>query len=50
MVHTGDASQVVPAAASLVGEKKDSYIAALKARQEELRNNHENKPAGTSCP
>ena len=43
MVHTEDASQVVPAAASLVGEKKDSYIAAVKARQEELRNNHENK-------
>ena len=43
VVHTEDASQVVPAAASLVGEKKDSYIAAVKARQEELRNNHENK-------
>lgn len=44
VVHTVDASQVVPAAASLVSEKKDSYIAAVKARQEELRNRHENKP------
>lgn len=44
VVHTVDASQVVPAAASLVSGKKDSYIAAVKARQEELRNRHENKP------
>lgn len=44
VVHTVDASQVVPAAAFLVSEKKDSYIAAVKARQEELRNRHENKP------
>ena len=50
VVHTEDASQVVPAAASLVGEKKDSYIAAVKARQEELRNNHENKPARDLLP
>lgn len=50
MVHTEDASQVVPAAASLVGEKKDSYIAAVKARQEELRNNHENKPVRDLLP
>lgn len=28
VVHTVDASQVVPAAAALVGEKKDSYISA----------------------
>lgn len=44
VVHTVDASQVVPAAASLVSGKKNSYIAAVKARQEELRNRHENKP------
>lgn len=50
VVHTEDASQVVPAAASLVGEKKDSYIAAVKARQEELRNNHENKPVRDLLP
>ncbi|MFR4417540.1 MAG: vitamin B12 dependent-methionine synthase activation domain-containing protein [Akkermansia sp.] len=41
---------MVPAAASLVGEKKDSYIAAVKARQEELRNNHENKPVRDLLP
>ena len=50
MVHTEDASQVVPAAASPGGRKKDSYIAAVKARQEELRNNHENKPARDLLP
>ena len=50
MVHTVDASQVVPAAASLVSEKKDSYIAAVKARQEELRNRHENKPVRDRLP
>ncbi|MFR1411940.1 MAG: cobalamin-dependent protein [Akkermansia sp.] len=43
VVHTVDASQVVPAAAALVGEKKDSYISAVKERQEELRTSHENK-------
>lgn len=50
MVHTVDASQVVPAAAALVSEKKDSYIAAVKARQEELRNRHENKPVRDLLP
>ncbi len=50
VVHTVDASQVVPAAASLVSEKKDSYIAAVKARQEELRNRHENKPVRDLLP
>lgn len=45
VVHTVDASQVVPAAAALVGEKKDSYISAVKERQEELRTSHENKPS-----
>lgn len=44
VVHTEDASQVVPAATSLVGDKKDSYIATVKATQEELRNSHLNKP------
>lgn len=50
VVHTVDASQVVPAAASLVSEKKDSYIAAVKARQEELRNRHKNKSVRDLLP
>lgn len=50
VVHTVDASQVVPAAAALVGESRDSYIAAVKARQEELRTRHESKPARDLLP
>lgn len=45
VVHTVDASQVVPAAAALVGQRKDTYISDVKERQEHLRQRHENKPA-----
>lgn len=45
VVHTVDASQVVPAAAALVSQRKDTYISDVKERQEHLRQRHENKPA-----
>ncbi len=45
VVHTVDASQVVPVAAALAGDKKDAYIAEHKAEQEELRTAHAAKPA-----
>lgn len=40
VVHTFDASQVVPAAASLVGSKKETYIADHFARQEHIRDKY----------
>lgn len=40
VVHTFDASQVAPAAASLVGSEKEQYIARHEAKQEELRSNY----------
>lgn len=43
VVHTEDASQVVPVAVTLAGEKRDNFIADHKNKQEELRLAHANK-------
>ncbi len=43
VVHTEDASQVVPVAVTLAGESRDSFIVTHKTKQEELRLAHANK-------
>ena len=43
VVHTTDASTIVPAAAALASSEREAYIMAHKAEQEEARENYEAK-------
>lgn len=47
VVHTEDASQVVPVAVTLAGENHSDFIIAHKNKQEELRLTHANKKPRT---
>ncbi len=44
VIHTEDASQVVPVANKLISQHKEDFVANHKIQQEELRDNYNKKP------